>query len=83
MFGSIVPLPIPTGNLVNRIMLVVLKIVYIFGRGIRVNGMICHVPVVEMGLQVVDICVKLIFIEHAQLVPVVKLLYLLVLLYVV
>ena len=76
MYGSMAHHRILIGNQGNLIIIIATKIVYIFGREPRVNGMICPVQVlVEMGLPLVDIYAKQIYIEHAQPVLVEKLHY--------
>ena len=66
MYGSMAHRHILIGTRENLIIVIITRIVYIFMREPQVNGMICPVPVLEMGLPVVDICAKQIYIEHVQ-----------------
>ena len=74
MYGNMAHRHMLIGNQDNLI-IIITRIVYIFGLEPQVNGMICHVPVLEMGLPVVDIYAKQIYIERVQPVLVEKLHY--------
>ena len=76
MYGSMAHRHILIGYQDNLIIIIITRIVYNFGLEPQVNGVICPVTgLVEMGLPLVDICAKQIYIEHVQPVLVEKLHY--------